>query len=135
MALMTAQMAGVNIANISQINPLSNTGEEVRDAIHAAHRRILTPQNRQEKYVFEDNFLARRKGTDKTQARLVLASDGHCIVQTQKKDFQMGGLCDALARGINGKPLFNWVSEGRVEKFVQIPLSMPPYLQKAFSLK
>lgn len=134
MALMTAQMAGIKINNIADVNPLSNTGEEVRDAIHAAYKRIITGRAGQETIMFEDSFAARKKGNDKSEARFALGSDGLCIIQAEKKDFRMGGFCDALARPIQGKSLFNWVSEGRMDKFKQPPVAVPAYLQNVLSL-
>lgn len=133
MALMNAQMAGVKISNIADINPLSQTGEEVRDLILGTRRRMLSGGRGTEGHMFQDSFVAKKKGKDKSEASFVLGTDGLCIVQTEKKDFRMGGFCDALAHPVQGKSLFNWVSKGRKEKFQQAPLTVPSYLQHALS--
>lgn len=134
MALMVAQMAGVKVSNIAGVNPLSHTGEDVRDAIRAAHQRLLSGGQRQETYLFADSFVARQKGNDKNGANFVLGTDGLCIIQSDKKEFRMSGFCDALSRPIQGKSLFNWVSEGRRDRFKQSPVAMPAYLKEALSL-
>jgi hypothetical protein len=135
MAFMNAQMAGVKIANIANINPLSNTGEEVQDRIRNAYEQMVLLQSGKENCLFSENFTAKKKGNDKSAARFALSTEGLCIVQTEKKAFRMTDFCDALARRINGKSIFNWVSEGHLEKFVQTPLHVPQYLQQALSLE
>ena len=133
MALMTARMAGVNINNIANVNPLSNTGEEVRDRIHAAYRHLTSARRGEEAVLCDGKFIAKKKGCDKNDARFVVASDGLCIIQAEK-DFRMPNFCDALAKPVNGKSLFNWISEGKTEKFKQTPLSVPRYLDKVLAL-
>lgn len=133
MALLTAQLAGVKISNIAGVNPLSNTGEEVRDYIRCAYQNLLSDRHATDSCIIKDKFSARKKGPDKTDANFILDNDGLCLVQAAKTELYLQDVCDALARPVQGKSLFNWVSEGRQDHFKQAPMPMPPYLQKALS--
>lgn len=134
MTFLCARIAGIKIGNIAGLDPFSDTGEEVRDALRAVRNRLISGLGqRGSSIVLVNEFSTSSKaGSDSKGADVVLDKNGLCLV-TSKSDLRMNTLGSALERRMDGKPLYEWMIAGDTLDYQDQPMRLPAYLKEALS--
>lgn len=134
MTFLCARIAGINIENIAGLNPFSDTGEEVRDALRTVRNRLISGLGQRDSSIaLVNEFTTSSKaGSDSKGADVVLDKNGLGLVAS-KSDLRMSTLGSALERRMDGKPLYEWMIVGDSSTYQDEPMQLPPYLKKALS--
>ena len=134
LALLTAQIAGIDVEKIGKIHPAVRTGEEVRDAIAAVRNRLFPNKRNSDVVVLADNFSDKTKGNDKQNSEFILGQDGVCVVKSEGY-LRAGKVIKSLERRVQGKSIFNWIAGAdSVHQFIKSPMPIPHYLQTLLAL-
>lgn len=134
MTFLCAQIAGINIGNIAGLNPFSDTGEEVRDALLTVRDRLVSRLGQRDSSIaLVNEFTTSSKaGVGSKGADVVLDKNGLCVV-TSKSDLRINTLSSALERRMDGKPLYEWMTASDTSTYRDQPMRIPAYLKEALS--
>ncbi len=131
MTLLAAQMAGIKVTNIADIAAWSNTGEEVRDSIRTALTRSLTDKNHSHAALPSDHLF--ETGPGMIYSRVALTKPGLTMLETDGP-VQLSELLHVFNDEVQGRSLFEWLTEGQPNHFLDAPTAPPSYLASAIEM-